>query len=302
MEEYLFSVIIPTFNRKNSLESCLNAVSKMDQSNGAFEVIVVDDGGKEDLSSVVREFSDLIPLQVIKQKNKGPAEARNNGALYSKGRYLAFTDDDCCPDKFWLTELYSSFRSCDCVLVGGETLNGVTGNLFSEASQTLIQFLYNYYNPISTKAKFFASNNMAIKKDVFQKINGFDVTTLKATAEDREICDRLTFLGYKLCYQPKAVVNHFHFLTLFSLWSQHFNYGKGAYYYRKVRAIRGQEKLKVEPLSFYGSLISYPVKQNKKFKYGLSCLMIYIQSANVLGFFWEFLIRKASGDRIKSKA
>lgn len=85
-----FSVIIPTYNRADLLRQALQSVLRQDASD--LEVIVVDDGSKEDLSAVINEYQDQATF--LRQENAGPAAARNRGAMAAQGEYLAFLDSD----------------------------------------------------------------------------------------------------------------------------------------------------------------------------------------------------------------
>ena len=120
------------------------------------------------------------------------------------------------------------------------------------------------------------------------EIGGFDTLFPLAAGEDREFCDRWQHKGLKIGYEPKAVVFHSHAMTLASFWKQHFNYGRGAFYFHQIRSNRCQTPLKVEPLSFYRDLLMFPVLQSKQFhSFLLSGLLFVSQLANSLGFFWE---------------
>ena len=97
-----FSVVIPTYNRPSQLRECLEALADQDYPRTAFEVIVVDDGSTESLRGIDDLFRAKLPLVFLRQQNAGPASARNTGAQHAKGRYIAFTDDDCVPARDWL--------------------------------------------------------------------------------------------------------------------------------------------------------------------------------------------------------
>ena len=88
------SVIIPTYNRAGFVRDCLKSLEYSGVPD--LEVIVVDDGSTDDIKHVIVE-SPLKP-RYIRQKNSGPAAARNNGFQLSRGRYVAFLD---CDDE-WL--------------------------------------------------------------------------------------------------------------------------------------------------------------------------------------------------------
>jgi glycosyltransferase involved in cell wall biosynthesis len=282
-----FSIVIPTYNRPERLATCLVAIAKLDYPRDRFETIVVDDGSKMSLDEVVAPFHNKIKLELLRQENAGPAAARNRGASEAKGEFLAFTDDDCQPLPDWLSQFAACLAITPEAMIGGRTINALAENLYSTASQELIHYLYEYYNPAKGKAAFFASNNIALSKSSFNRLGGFDVSFPLAAGEDRDFCDRWQ-QNYPMVYVPQAQIKHYHHLNLGSFWRQHFGYGKGAFCFRKLRAQREAKSIEVEPLSFYFDLLSYPFFQVVKHpKILISSLFLLSQVANVSGFFWE---------------
>ena len=93
----LVSVVIPTFNRRNSVCRVLRALSD-DKTAPAFEVIVVDDGSADDTVSRLNALGVPFPLAVIAHASAGPARARNAGAQRATGDVLLFLDDDVEPE------------------------------------------------------------------------------------------------------------------------------------------------------------------------------------------------------------
>jgi len=258
-----FSIIIPTYERPAQLSKCLESITNLDYLKNKFEVIVVDDGSINPPEKLINSYIDRLNIRLFTQKNAGPAGARNTGAKKANGKFLAFTDDDCELKSNWLNAFENEFKRDSEVFLGGYTINSLSDNPYSAASQELINYLYSYYNSDRNNATLFASNNIAVRADLFKNLGGFDVTILRATAEDREICDRCIYNGHKMTYTTQAIIFHSHDLSLTKFWRQHFNYGRGAYYFRKARAVRGQEKVKLEPASFYTELILYPFKNKE---------------------------------------
>ena len=82
------SVVIPTYNRAELLQRCLESLYAAEVPE--LEVVVVDDGGSDDSESVVRTFG----ARYLRQANSGPATARNLGVKESTGQYVAFIDSD----------------------------------------------------------------------------------------------------------------------------------------------------------------------------------------------------------------
>src|SRR5262245_3238353 len=203
-----FSIVIPTYNRPAPLAACLQTCALLDYPRDSFEVIAVDDGGAVSLEGVVARFRGVLSVKLLRQGNAGPAAARNRGVLEAKGEFLAFIDDDCSPAPGWLRALAAQLvESPDCA-VGGRTLNVLTHNLYSTASQLLISYLFSYFNGNPRAARFFPSNNLSVRANRFRAIGGFDVTYPRAAAEDRELCDRWLHHGQRMIYAPDAVVYH----------------------------------------------------------------------------------------------
>ena len=92
-----YTIIIPTYNRANSIEQTLNGC--FEQSFQDFEVVIVDDGSSDDTVKVLGQLTDP-RLVILTQNNAGPAAARNHGMRAARGKYIAFLDSD----DIWLPE------------------------------------------------------------------------------------------------------------------------------------------------------------------------------------------------------
>ncbi len=285
------SVIIPTFERPTSLQSCVGAVRDQNYPRNRFEVIVVDDGSATRIEDCVQNLFKDDRITFLRQANAGPAAARNMGAQHAQGDVLVFTDDDCLPGKTWLRELIEPLRKDTTILVGGRVINGLTGNLFSTTSQLIISEAYSYFLSRNSELRFFASNNMAISRKLFHQIGGFDSSF--RTSEDREFCDRLIHKGYSLVYRPEAIVRHYHDLELATFFRQHFSYGRGAYQYHRVRALRSDTQLRPET-GYYLSVFrrAFDSRLSRR-PFSVAALLGLWQIATISGFMWERISRKS---------
>lgn len=259
-------------------------------------MIVVDDGGDAPLAPVILPFRAHLQVQLVEQKNGGPARARNTGATHATGTLLVFTDDDCEPTPRWLAALHTRFQRYPDRAIGGKTVNALSENAYSSASQLLVDYLYEYYAAATsaraddrpTGPPFFTSNNLAVPAALFREVGGFDPSFPLAAGEDREFCDRWQERGYRLHWVPDAVVRHAHELSWKTFWRQHMNYGRGAFHLRQARASRGGRRIGVEPFSFYARLVTYPVRvRRRRATLLLIGLMFVSQVANALGFVLE---------------
>lgn len=90
--EISVSVIVPTYNRPDMLEKAIQSILKQKFQN--FEIIVVNDAGK-DVGELIDKLNSLGKIRYFKHdKNKGNAGARNTGLKHARGKYIAYLDDD----------------------------------------------------------------------------------------------------------------------------------------------------------------------------------------------------------------
>ncbi len=278
------SIVIPTYLRPLQLRNCLTAISTLEYDKSNFEVIVVDDGGNQDLSPLIQTFSDL-NISLVRQSNQGPATARNVGVSCAQGEIVAFTDDDCRPGENWLQALVAALENNHQRVVGGRIENKLSENLCSQASQSITEYLYDFYALNHTEMRFFTTNNLACFVDGFKESGGFCTQFFSNASEDRDFCNRWLLAKKELCYAPEATVEHAHELSLLSFWRQHLNYGRGAYTFHKLRADAQKKYLKIEPLSFYANLIGSPFVKKIDNPATVSMLIFLSQVANAAGFF-----------------
>lgn len=98
-----FSVVIPVFNRCDTITKCIDSVLKQEFKD--FEIVVVDDGSSDGTANIVRSIPDA-RIRLVEQKNGGASKARNTGIQNSIGKYIAFLDSD---DVFLSNHLQQSF-------------------------------------------------------------------------------------------------------------------------------------------------------------------------------------------------
>jgi GT2 family glycosyltransferase len=290
MTDPYFSIIIPTRARAKSLAACLEALSNLDYPRDRFEVIVVDDGSEVPPHDVVGSFTDRLDVVLLTQAQAGPAAARNTGVARAKGDFLAFTDDDCASASDWLQCLAARFAQAKDLAVGGRTINALPDDPYATASQLIVDVVYAYYNADPDRARFVASNNLAVAKDHLHTVGGFD-SSFPLAAEDRDLCDRWLHHGYRITYAPEVLVYHSRHMTFAAFCRQHFNYGRGAFLFQRARVRRGSGHV-VKELGFYRrlpSLVRRSFAQTHGRRPLLTVALLAVwQVANAAGFFWEW--------------
>lgn len=268
----------------------LEALSQETFSKDEFEVIVVDDGGGVSLEAIVAPFRKALDLTLVCQKNAGPAAARNHGASFAKGTFLAFTDDDCRPDPGWLMALAAILQQAPLSLVGGRTHNILVDDSFAQVTQAVADFVYQEYKPSHNVGAFFLTNNLALPRKEFLDMGGFDAGL--RFGEDRELCRRWTWRGGAMVFIPDALVYHSHPLRLATFLRLHFSYGTGTVQFKKCCVQKGLVPARLSPPSYYVNLLLLGVRDNRN-AHGLliSALLLLSQLCYAAGYAWE-VVRK----------
>ncbi|TRZ55513.1 glycosyltransferase [archaeon] len=217
------SVIIPCFNAERTILRTLEALDK--QTAKGFEVILADDGSNDETVKTAKSFKpENYKLIVIAEKHAGPAAQRNRGAKKAKGELLLFTDSDCVPEKNWVSEMAKPFADKNIVGVSGtyRTLNNekiiarFEGYEIAKRHEKLARQKY---------IDFIGSFSAGYRKNIFKKFGGFSSDFKRADAEDPELSFKIAKTGYRMVFNPKAVVAHPHVSTLKKFWKQKFSRG-----------------------------------------------------------------------------
>lgn len=194
------SIIIPAHNAAATLAECLGACLK--QTYAPAEVIVVDDGSTDDTPRIAGQF----PVEFVRQEQRGPAAARNRGARVAKGELLIFTDSDCVPESQWVERLV------DCLEEGVVAAGGTYGiaNDRSLLARMVHEEIVMRHWRFGKEVDFLGSFNVAIRKEAFERVGGFDESFRAASGEDNDLSYRLRDTGGRLRFAQDAVVRHYH--------------------------------------------------------------------------------------------
>lgn len=90
----MISVIIPVYNVEKYVENCLNSLEN--QTYKKFEVILIDDGSKDESVKICERYKNKskLDIKIVRQTNQGVSAARNKGINVAKGDYVCFIDSD----------------------------------------------------------------------------------------------------------------------------------------------------------------------------------------------------------------
>jgi glycosyltransferase involved in cell wall biosynthesis len=199
------SVVIPTYNRSESLMRTLESLSLQTVPTADFEVVVVSDGSTDDTSRKLADFqkNSELNLVIVEQPNSGPAAARNNGVSTAKSDVIVFTDDDVEPVRVFLERHIAHHETADNIVV----LGPLSPNPKWQSSEPVwiaweheqLQSIYNMFKPGGDFAgsyagfEHFYSGNASLRKHWLVDSGGFS-TNLRRQ-EDTELAARMKMLG-----------------------------------------------------------------------------------------------------------
>ena len=225
------SIIIPTYNRCDRLGKALLSLNELDYDKNKLEVIVVNDGSKDNTEKVVKETSKKLSykLKYFYQKNKKLSAARNLAINNSSGEIIVSVDDDMLFPKEWLKKLIKPLEKRDFGAVGGPSICPSFATTFQRSvDHCMTTSFVGTGGMIGTTKKSFVKywprgGNMAIKKDVLDEVGLFDEKFIPS--EEIDLDRRIEKAGYKLGLVKDAIVWHLPRTSLKGFLKQIFSRG-----------------------------------------------------------------------------
>ena len=236
------SIIIPVKDRAAELRTCLTSLVKLNYPQEFLEIVVVDDGSRDETPEVARELGAvLIQSGAV---GGGPALARNKGAAVASGEILAFIDSDCSAAEDWLAELLPAFADKKLAAVGG-WVDGMHQGTSLDRYEAVMSSLNLGQRELSGGAGgdtfYLPSCNLLMRKEAFAAAGGFRAEL--QVGEDVDLTWRLRDAGWSIRYLPCGTVYHAHRSQLRSFMKRRFEYGTSEGMLQRLHPVRGKKML-----------------------------------------------------------
>ena len=207
------SIIISTYNRRETLRNCLAGLRGLRYP--AFEVVVVNGPSTDGTAELVAAHAATVKLVDCPEQNL--SMSRNLGIAAASGDILAFIDDDAVPHPDWLSHLVRNYEDSRIGGVGGFTIDN-TGVRW-QVKKTLCDRYGNAHivaDHIDERAFAKAGSplypsllgtNSSFRASALRAIGGFD-EVFAYLLDETDVCLRLIDAGWRLVYEPEALVFH----------------------------------------------------------------------------------------------
>jgi glycosyltransferase involved in cell wall biosynthesis len=192
------SIVIPTYNEAIHIEKCISSIlTELNNKKIEHEIIVVDNMSTDNTGIIANQFDITFLTCTLKGC---PAAVRNLGAQHAKYPIICFIDGDCTLTEKWPDKILELFTQADIGAYGGPCLSPKQGS-WVETTWAPIE-VASYYNLNAT----LAGSNMALKKDIFLAVGGFNENLI--AAEDDDLSKRILAGGWKVIDDSAHAVIH----------------------------------------------------------------------------------------------
>ncbi len=213
----LVSIIMLTFNALEYTKKCINSV--LEHTHLPYELILVDNGSQDgtvEYLNALKEQYEHIKV-IFNKKNKGFAYGNNQGARRAKGKYLLFLNNDVLVADGWLNDLASVLIDNPYVGMVGPITNSISGR--QRVENVPYQDEHGFYafaakvrelnkNKITPRRRI-AGFCMLMRRDLFEKLGGFDTRFGTGNFEDDDLCVRVRQKGWAIMVHEGVFIHHY---------------------------------------------------------------------------------------------
>ena len=206
MSKPAISVIIPVYNAQDGIKRCVDSL--LNQSFKNFEIILLNDGSKDNSLNILKEYELKYSfVRVIDKQNEGVAVTRNKGILLAEGEYTMFMDNDDFVDSDYIETFYQAIheKNLDLVIGGYKRVNQDNQIIFSQDIQQSEWSKYIIMAPWAKvyRTEFLKTNNL----EFFDYGIGEDIIFNLAAYKTTDKIGLLDYKGYNWYYNNKSISN-----------------------------------------------------------------------------------------------
>ncbi len=204
----LFSIVIPTYNQAKKLQRAIESVLR--QSNDDFEILVMDDGSRDNTGAVVASFADSRITYTWEENFGGPARPRNRGIGRAKGEWICFLD----ADDWWAKD---KLRACLACINANVDLVYHPLRIVSEQRRMLRRKQIKSWQvgrpvliDLLVNGNAIATSSVVVRKSLLEKIGGVNESVEMIASEDYNTWLRVAKVTDNFLYLPRTLGYYTH--------------------------------------------------------------------------------------------
>jgi glycosyltransferase involved in cell wall biosynthesis len=195
------TVYIPAYNVARFLPTAIESL--LAQTLAPAEIVVIDDGSKDDSASVAQRYPQVTVVR--HERNSGLAAARNTAFRVARGEFVASLDADCVAEPTWLEKLSQHLTEVKIAGAGGFLREGVQNSIADRWRAAHMRQEWGA-TPVRNPKFLFGCNNI-FKRAAVREAGGYD-ETMRTNGEDCELSRQLYARNWGLIYDPAAQATH----------------------------------------------------------------------------------------------
>ncbi|MBI2655795.1 glycosyltransferase family 2 protein [Candidatus Woesearchaeota archaeon] len=224
------SIVVPAYNEGKNIISTLASLVQLDYPKGKLEIIVVNDGSRDNTKNTVKDFiakNRTFDIKLIDKKNEGKGAALNDGLRIAKGEFFVCLDADSVASKDSLKKILPHFTSRNIAVVLPMLKVSKPKNIWQKVQW--LEYLVNmFYKKLMSRLDCVHVSPgpfSVYRKEVLDRIGGFDENNL---TEDLEITLRIQSRNYRIVQLLDAEIFTSAPKTFRELYRQRNRWFKGA--------------------------------------------------------------------------
>ncbi len=204
-----FSLVIPTFNRSDSLKEVLPSLAHQNFPSEEYEILVCDAGSTDGTLALIEELS--IPnLRVLVGEDRGRAGARNRGVRQAGGEIILFTDADIIADPNLVYQHQQAHQRFPGDAVVGCEIQVDTLDQYRRYREYPARHARHRPDRGTLPWHYFLTGNASVQRKTLLEVGMFDEDFTGYGHEDLELGYRLLQAGLSIRYNPDAINYHWH--------------------------------------------------------------------------------------------
>jgi glycosyltransferase involved in cell wall biosynthesis len=212
------SIVIPVLNGEKNIKRCIESLVSALADEKQINIFVVDNGSSDETVSILEKMN--IKYSVC--KGCTISKLRNIGAMSCSSELIGFVDSDCFVKNDWFKEAKIVFQENQNVAVVGRYYNVPDDPSWVE------KIWFDMRKDVEGSVRFLPGGNMIFRRNIFEKISGFDENLV--TGEDYDICERVRKKGCIIYNSPRVNVEHLgNYKKLSTIIKKERWYGKGMF-------------------------------------------------------------------------